>query len=86
VYRIQIDVRLFDSWPGRHAAIQADWSVRADDKDAPVATCTSNASEDIEPGYDALVHGHQQAIARIAADIAAGVRSVYAGKAIACPP
>src|SRR5512146_2577533 len=28
VYRIQIDIRMFDSWPGRHALIDADWSIR----------------------------------------------------------
>jgi hypothetical protein len=84
VYGIQIDVRLFDSWPGRHAQIQADWSVRGTGE-AALVTCTSTASEDVTAGYDALVQGHQRAIARIAADIAATVRGIGAGSAAACP-
>ena len=83
VYRIVIDVRVFDSWPGRHARIQADWSVRGN-TEAALVTCTSTASEDVGADYDALVQGHQRAIARIAADIAATVRGIAAGGA-ACP-
>ena len=83
VYRIVIDVRVFDSWPGRHARIQADWSVRGN-TEAAIVTCTSTASEDVGADYDALVQGHQRAIARIAADIAATVRGIAAGGA-ACP-
>lgn len=84
VYRIQIDIRMFDSWPGRHALVDADWSVRGTAEGALV-TCTSSASEDVQAGYDALVQGHQRAIARITADIAATVRSVATGAAPSCP-
>jgi uncharacterized lipoprotein YmbA len=84
VYRIVIDVRVFDSWPGLHARIQADWSVRGN-SEAALVTCTSTASEDVGAGYDALVQGHQRAIARIAADIAATVRGIASGAAAACP-
>ena len=84
VYRIQVDIRAFDSWPGRHALIEADWNIRGD-AEPTLASCTSNASENVEPGYDALVQGHQRAIARIAADIAATVRGIGSGAAAACP-
>ena len=84
MYRIQVDVRRFDSWPGRHALIEADWSIRGDAERALV-TCTSSASENVEPGYDALVQGHQRAIARIADDIAAMLRGIGAGAMPACP-
>ena len=84
VYRIVIDVRVFDSWAGLHARIQADWSVRGS-SEAALVTCTSTASEDVGSGYDALVQGHQRAIARIAADIAVTVRGIGAGAAAACP-
>ncbi len=84
VYRIQIDIRMFDSWPGRHALVDADWSIRGSAEGALI-TCTSSASEDVGPGYDALVQGHQRAIAHIAADIAATVRSAATGTAAACP-
>jgi len=84
VYRIVVDVRIFDSWPGRHARIQADWSVRGS-SEAAFITCTSTASEDVEASYDALVQGHQRAVARIAADIAATVRGMGTGAVAACP-
>jgi len=83
VYRIQVEVRRFDSWPGRHALIDADWTIRTDAERA-VASCTSHAAEDVEPGYEALVQGHQRAIARLAADIAAALRAVVAGNPAAC--
>jgi uncharacterized lipoprotein YmbA len=84
LYRIQLDIRRFDSWPGRHALIEADWNIRGDAEHALV-TCTSSASENIELGYDALVQGHQHALAHIADDIAAVLRSIAAGAAPACP-
>jgi len=84
VYRIVIDVRVFDSWPGRHARIQADWSVRGN-SEAALVTCTSTASEDVAADYDALVQGHQRAIAQISGDIAAAVRGIAGGAAAACP-
>jgi uncharacterized lipoprotein YmbA len=84
VYRIQVDIRRFDSWPGRHALIEADWNIRGD-ADRTLASCTSDASENVEPGYDALVQGHQRAIAHIAADVAAVLRAVAAGNVPPCP-
>ena len=84
VYRIVIDVRVFDSWPGRHARIQADWSVRGN-TEAALVTCTSSASEDVGADYDALVQGHQRAIAQISGDIAATVRGLAGGGVGACP-
>jgi len=84
VYRIVIDVRVFDSWPGRHARIRADWSVRGN-SEAALVTCTSTASEDVGADYDALVQGHQRAIAQISGDIAATVRGLAGGGVAACP-
>ena len=85
LYRIQLDIRRFDSWPGRHALIEADWSIRGGDAERALVTCTSIASERVEPNYDALVQGHQRALARIADDIAAVVRSIAVGVAPVCP-
>jgi uncharacterized lipoprotein YmbA len=84
LYRIQLDVRRFDSWPARHALIEADWSIRGEAEHA-LATCTSSAVETVAPGYDALVQGHQRAIAHIAGDIAAVLRNIHAGTVASCP-
>jgi uncharacterized lipoprotein YmbA len=83
LYRIQVNVRRFDSWPGQRAVIEADWSIR-DYAEHILVTCTSSESEQVEPGYDALVQGHQRAIARIADDIATVLRTIAAGAVPAC--
>jgi uncharacterized lipoprotein YmbA len=83
LFRVRIDVRRFDSWPDRHALIAADWSIRGEN-DVRL-TCTSTATERVAAGYDALVQGHQRAVARISADIAAAVRALASGSAPACP-
>jgi len=84
LYRINVEIRQFDSWPGQHASIEADWNVRGKDERA-LATCSSSVSETIGAGYDALVQGHQRALARIAGDIAVVLRSLASEGAAACP-
>jgi uncharacterized lipoprotein YmbA len=81
LFRVRIDVRRFDSWPDRHALIAADWSILG--ADAVRVTCTSTATETVAAGYDALVQGHQRALATISDDIAAAVRAMAGG---ATPP
>jgi len=85
--RIMLDVRRFESVPGDHALIDAAWSLRlvggSGGQDA--LACSSRISEPVAAGYDALVAGHQQALAALAARIAATARSYEAGQAPACP-
>jgi uncharacterized lipoprotein YmbA len=78
VYRISTSVQRFESAPGQYALVDAVWSVRRVGSDA-VLTCRSVADEKVGAGYDALVLGHRRALARIAASIAQGVRTVAAG-------
>lgn len=80
VYRIKLVVTRFDSTYGRAVEIQARWSVRAltNRKEAPL-TCSSREVRAVAPGYDALVQGHQRALAALAGQVAAGVRSMSAG-------
>ncbi|MHA7186483.1 PqiC family protein, partial [Burkholderia pseudomallei] len=74
VYRVSVNVQRFESWPGRHAALAAVWSVRALPSQA-VMTCRTDVVEPVPAGYDALVAGHRQAIGALADQIAAGVRA-----------
>lgn len=86
VYRVQIDVRRFESAAGLYALIDADWSIaRRDGASAPALDCHSHAAQPVEPGYAALAIGHQRAVAAISTKIALAVRSAVAGSA-ACPP
>ena len=77
VYRITVNVRRFESWPGSRAVLDAVWSVRAVRTQA-VLTCRTVASEPVETGYPALVDGHRRAVAQMADDIAAAVRALAA--------
>ncbi|AGK46882.1 MULTISPECIES: PqiC family protein [Burkholderia] len=80
VYRVSVNVQRFESWPGRHAALAAVWSVRALPSQA-VMTCRTDVVEPVQAGYDALVAGHRQAIGALADQIAAGVRAMAAARA-----
>jgi uncharacterized lipoprotein YmbA len=86
VYRIEIDVRRFESAAAGYALIEADWSVARREAGTGIAMqCHSRVSQPVEPGYAALALGHQRAVAAIAARITLAVRSVAAGGAT-CPP
>ncbi|BFI95677.1 MAG: PqiC family protein [Rhodanobacter sp.] len=85
--RITVDVRRFESMPGQRALIEAAWSLRlaggSGRQDA--LSCVSTASTPVGAGYDALVAGHQQALASLAARIAIAARAYEAGDRPACP-
>ncbi|MFC5435651.1 membrane integrity-associated transporter subunit PqiC [Rhodanobacter umsongensis] len=84
--RIKLDLRRFDSQPGSYALIEGTWSVRLLHGAHPGAlACSSRISVPVGPGYPALVQGHQQAIARLAGQIAAAARLLGHGGTPACP-
>lgn len=85
--RVKLDVRRFESVPGSHALIDAAWSLRmvGGTNGGDALACTSRISENVGSGYDALVAGHQRALAALAAQIAATARVVEAGGTTSCP-
>lgn len=85
VVRIKLDVRRFDSMPGSYALIDAAWSVRPL-KGGDALACTSRISEPVGSGFDALVQGHQRAIARLAGQMGAAAGALAAGNKPVCPP
>jgi uncharacterized lipoprotein YmbA len=80
VYRVSFTVQRFESWPGKRAAIDAVWSVRAVGTQA-VMTCRTSVAEPVGDGYDALVAGHRHALDAIANAAATGVRALAAQRA-----
>ncbi len=84
VYRIQVNLQRFESWPGQRTTLSAVWSVRALQTQA-VMTCHSRVTESVLTGYDALVAGHRRALDQLAAEIANGVRAL-AGSAHSASP
>jgi hypothetical protein len=85
VVRIKLDVRRFDSMPGNYALIDAAWSVRPL-KGGDALACASRINEPVGSGFDALVQGHQRAIARLAGQIGAAAGALAAGNKPVCPP
>jgi uncharacterized lipoprotein YmbA len=87
VLHIKVDLRRFDSFPGAYAFIEAAWTLRTPPGAASNAVfeCTTAISEPVGAGFDALVVGHQRALARLAATIAGAARSMAAGGQGSCP-
>jgi hypothetical protein len=85
VYRVKLDVRRFESVPGRYAREDIVWSVHEADAAHAALTCASSLTEPVGSGYAALVRGHQQALAALSGRIAGALRAVAAGRAVACP-
>ncbi len=85
--RVTLTVRRFESVPASHALIDAAWSLRlvggSGGQDA--LACSSRISEPVAAGYDALVAGHQQALAALAGRIADTARRYEAGQSPGCP-
>lgn len=84
VYRIHLIIRRFESVPGQFARIVADWSVRGP-HDNQALSCSSTVKQPVEPGYDALVRGHQQALAALSNAIATVVNQLATQGKAACP-
>lgn len=84
IYRVQLEVRRFESSPGRSAQIEALWTLRAPQKKAPALVCSSSIEEPVGAGYAALVEGHQRVLSKIAAQIADTI-SRSASASPSCP-
>ena len=65
------------------AAVGAAAGAAAGGTAAP-ATCATSVKEAVGSGYDALVRGHQRALHRLAAEIAATAVPYLAGQAVQC--
>jgi uncharacterized lipoprotein YmbA len=75
-YRVQIDIRNFESAPAKYALLDAVWTVRRM-KDGKSETGRTSVRETItESGYDALAAAHSRGVARMSQDIATAVRAL----------
>jgi len=78
-FRVQIEVRNFESAPGKYASLDAVWTVRRT-KDGKSETGRTSVREPIsESGYDALVAAHSRGVARLSQDIADAIRALDRG-------
>jgi len=75
-FRVQIEVRNFESAPGKFASLDAVWTVRRI-KDGKTETGRTSVRENIDAnGYDALAAAHSRGVARLSQDIADVVRTL----------
>ncbi|MEO8700326.1 MAG: PqiC family protein [Kofleriaceae bacterium] len=86
VYRIKLAVKRFDSLLGKRAVIEAISTVHDTASETATLVCSHHVSEDARAGYPALAEAHQRALATIAKQVAAGVRSIRAGTAACAAP
>lgn len=93
VMRIKVQVRRLDAWLDRRIQLDADWSLDRIGADAATTTDASEAGRltcggrfevAADPGYPGLVRAQQQALARLAARIAADARARDHGGAARC--
>ena len=75
-YRVQIEIRNFESAPGKSASLDAVWTVRQS-KDGKTETGRTSAREKVDgDGYEALAAAHSRGVARLSQDIADAVRTL----------
>jgi uncharacterized lipoprotein YmbA len=77
-YRVQIDVRNFESSPGKDAWLDAVWLVRRN-KDGRNESGRTSVREPVQTdGFDGIAAAHSRAAARLSRDIADAVRKLDA--------
>ena len=75
-YRVQVEIRNFESAPGKSASLDAVWTVRRV-KDGRTETGRTSARQNVEgSGFDALAAAHSRALERLSADIADAIRAL----------
>lgn len=79
-YRVAVEVRTFESTPGKSTALDAVWTVRRA-KDGKTSTGRTSAREAVsESGYDALAAAHSRAVARLSEDIANATLALHGAR------
>ena len=82
--RVAIDVRRFDSLPGREARIQGSWTITGSDGRSG-SRCEWLIREQAPGSFPALAAAHRRAVARLGAAIAQALASLRRGEAAVCP-
>jgi hypothetical protein len=80
--RIALELRRFDSVPGREARIEGAWTVTGS---SAALRCTLLVREGASGGMPELAAAHRRAVVRLADAIGASVVAVPAGSSASCP-
>ena len=84
VVRVAIDVRRFDSLPGREARIQGSWTITGSDA-RRASRCEWLIREPAPGSFPALAAAHRRAVVRLGAAIGQSLARLQRGEAAACP-
>ena len=82
--RVALDVRRFDSVPGREARLEGSWTVAAAGA-AATLRCTLLLREAAAGGMPELAAAHRRAVVRLADSIGASLVAVQAASPAPCP-
>jgi uncharacterized lipoprotein YmbA len=87
--RVDIDVRRFDSLPGREARIEGSWTITAAASTNATAMAPAHCEwriREASPGaVSGLAPAHRRAVARLANGIGAAMQALARGDAPTCP-
>jgi len=84
-WRIRVDVKRFDSMPGRAIRLDAHWALLPGDEALRPLRCQTLIERPVPVGYPALSAAHREAAIQLADSIAATLRRVVAEPGAACP-
>jgi uncharacterized lipoprotein YmbA len=84
VARVAIDVRRFDSLPGREARIQGSWTITGSDA-RNASRCEWLIREAAPGSFTALAAAHRRAVSRLGAAIGQALGRMRRGEAASCP-
>jgi hypothetical protein len=84
-WRIRIELRRFESVPGREARIEGSWLLSAGDGRRPGLRCDWRYAESAGPGMPALANAHRRAVVRLAGALGESLGKLGRGETAACP-
>ncbi len=85
-WRIRLDLRRFESLPGREARIEGSWLLSSSDARGPGMRCDWRFTEAAAGGMPALAAAHRLAVVRLADALGESLRKLSRGEAATCPP
>jgi len=83
--RIAVDVRRFESLPGREARIAGSWTITGSGSRAASSRCEWQIREAAPGPLGALAAAHRRAVARLGTEIGQALARLRSGEAAACP-
>ena len=85
-WRIAIDVRRFDSLPGREARMEGSWTITGGDARGGASRCEWLVREPAAGPLATLAAGHRRGVARLGAALGSALARSRRGEAPGCPP